>query len=154
MLQVIHINDNTQFCFLVNPGIRCSPNNRLIADCGFIFVSLIVQDLRITTFHLLSIFTVCSPYRYMFISSLDYPKCKQTLSYQMIVFTIITLIDYCYRYWLELWRFVIMGLKSSLSCLAWGALVILMLQIICSSRFALTDNFIHFLLIHNLIRSV
>ena len=113
---------------------------------GFILVSLIIQHFGITALHLLPIPTICSPYRYMFISSWDYAECMQTLPYQkMIIFTIISLSAVTTDNGRISAILVMIGLKSTLSCLV-GARLILIEHMICCNTSAPKDNFAYFLL--------
>ena len=114
---------------------------------GLILGSLIVHHFGITALHLLPMSTMCSPYRYTFISSWDYTECMQTflikiclssLSYPLSAVTTDNgrIFDVL----------VIIGLKSILSCLV-GARLILIAHMICCSTSAPIDNLAYFLLV-------
>src|SRR5438093_13520160 len=84
----MHLNDNSRFCVLTNLEVTCSPNSLSIRHYGFILVSLLmIQYFGVTTFHLFSVFTMCSPDWYMSISSWYNTKCMERFSHKrMIIF--------------------------------------------------------------------
>ena len=90
----------------------------------------------------------------MFISSWDYAECMQTLPYQkMIIFTIISLSAVTTDNGRISAILVMIGLKSTLSCLV-GARLILIEHMICCNTSAPKDNFAYFLLAAVRFRSV
>ena len=114
---------------------------------GLILVSLIVQHFGITALHLLPMSTMCSPYRYTFISSWDYTECMQTFLIKICLSSLshplsaVTTDNGCIFAIL-----FIIGLMSMLSYLA-RARLILIVHTICCSTSAPVDNLAYFLLV-------
>jgi hypothetical protein len=111
---------------------------------GLILVSSIVQQFGVDALHLLSIPTMCSPYRYMFISrwitlnACNFPFLQDDFfHYTSLSYPLPALTTHNGRIFDVL---VMVGLKSMLSCLV-GARLILILHMICSKTSAPIDKF-------------